>query len=63
MCLVHAGVFPPQVAVDTACKLLQEGKDEKAVTNRLINMAVRELRCKDNCTCLLVRFCQDMHSG
>lgn len=34
----------------------QEGKDDKSVTNRLIYEAVRERRCKDNCTCLLLRF-------
>ncbi|GFR45250.1 hypothetical protein Agub_g6356 [Astrephomene gubernaculifera] len=50
------GVFGAQEAVDTAAALLGEGQAVKAVTNRLLNIAVREKRCKDNCSVLLVRF-------
>ncbi len=32
------------------------GRPLKDVTNRLLNMAVRERRCKDNCSIMLVRF-------
>ncbi|KAI8475948.1 MAG: phosphatase 2C-like domain-containing protein [Monoraphidium minutum] len=50
------GVFDPQDAVAAARQLLAEGRDAKAVTNRLVNMAVRERRCKDNCTVMLIVF-------
>ncbi|PNH10320.1 putative protein phosphatase 2C 8 [Tetrabaena socialis] len=50
------GVFGAQEAVDAASKLLAEGKDAKSITNRLLNMAIREKRCADNCTVLLVKF-------
>ena len=47
-------------AVGTAAGLLEErgGEDGglKAVTNRLLNITVRERRCKDNCTVMLLRF-------
>jgi hypothetical protein len=49
-------VFGAQEAVDTTQSLLAEGVAPKAVTNRLLNIAVREKRCKDNCSVLLVRF-------
>ncbi|GLC68531.1 hypothetical protein PLESTF_000702200 [Pleodorina starrii] len=50
------GVFGAQEAVDSAQSLLAEGLAAKAVTNRLLNIAVREKRCKDNCSVMLVRF-------
>ncbi|GIL48525.1 hypothetical protein Vafri_5028 [Volvox africanus] len=50
------GVFGAQEAVDTAHSLLAEGLGDKAVTNRLLNVAVREKRCKDNCSVMIVRF-------
>ncbi|KAG2432497.1 hypothetical protein HXX76_008842 [Chlamydomonas incerta] len=50
------GVFGAQEAVDTAAGLLAEGAEPKAVTNRLLNLAVREKKCKDNCSVLLVSF-------
>jgi integrin-linked kinase-associated serine/threonine phosphatase 2C len=46
----------PQATVELVQQQLQRGKDEKAVTNKLINEAVIERRCKDNCTVMLVRF-------
>jgi hypothetical protein len=39
-------VFDAQGAVDMAAALLAEGRDEKAVTNRLLNAAVRERGCR-----------------
>ncbi|KAG2454060.1 hypothetical protein HYH02_001101 [Chlamydomonas schloesseri] len=50
------GVFGSQEAVDTAAALLAEGAEPKAVTNRLLNLAVREKKCKDNCSVMLVQF-------
>ncbi|EFJ51267.1 hypothetical protein VOLCADRAFT_42867, partial [Volvox carteri f. nagariensis] len=50
------GVFGAQEAVDVVHSLLNEGLGAKAVTNRLINIAVREKRCKDNCSVMLVWF-------
>lgn len=49
-------VFDAQGAVDAVSKLLEEGRELKAVTNRLLNQAIRERRCKDNCTIMLVQF-------
>ena len=50
-------VFDGQGAVDVAAQLLSDGsRDDKAVTNRLLNMAVRERGCKDNATIMLLRF-------
>ncbi|KXZ56350.1 hypothetical protein GPECTOR_1g31 [Gonium pectorale] len=50
------GVFGSQEAVDAAAGLLAEGQPPKAITNRLLNIAVREKRCKDNCSVLLLSF-------
>jgi hypothetical protein len=47
-------VFDPQGAVDCAAAAIASGKEGKAVTSRLLQEAVRERRCKDNCTILLV---------
>lgn len=46
----------PQGTVELVQQQLSAGKDDKAITNRLINEAVIERRCKDNCTVMLVRF-------
>mmetsp|Transcript_34318 Transcript_34318/g.97214 ORF Transcript_34318/g.97214 Transcript_34318/m.97214 type:complete len:330 (+) Transcript_34318:176-1165(+) len=43
-------------AVQSTTALLAEGMDQKAVTNRLLNITVRERRCKDNCTLMLLEF-------
>jgi integrin-linked kinase-associated serine/threonine phosphatase 2C len=43
-------------AVATASAMLQEGREPKVVTNRLLNITVRERRCKDNCTIMLLKF-------
>ncbi len=49
-------------AVDTTARLLADREEEsagpiiKAVANRLLNITVRERRCKDNCTVMLLRF-------
>ncbi|PNW78595.1 hypothetical protein CHLRE_09g390600v5 [Chlamydomonas reinhardtii] len=50
------GVYGAQEAVDAAAALLAEGAAPKAVTNRLLYVAVREKKCKDNCSVLLVQF-------
>lgn len=55
-CTCACRVFGAQDAVDTAAALLAEGRAAKDVTNRLLNMAIRERRCKDNCSVLLLRF-------
>lgn len=52
----RAQVFDAQGAADMAAALLAGGRDAKAVTNRLINEAVRVRRCKDNCSVALVVF-------
>ncbi|KAF5842845.1 phosphatase 2C-like domain-containing protein [Dunaliella salina] len=49
------GVFDAQNAVDMAQQLLAQGRGEKSVANRLLNEAVRERKCKDNVTVMLVR--------
>jgi integrin-linked kinase-associated serine/threonine phosphatase 2C len=49
-------VMDPQATVELVQQQLQQGKDEKAVTNKLINEAAIERRCKDNCTVMLVCF-------
>lgn len=48
-------LWSPDDAVRTAQGLLAEGREPKAVTNRLLNITVRERRCKDNCTVMLLR--------
>jgi len=49
-------VFDAQNAVDMAQQLLEQGRDVKGVANRLLNEAIRERKCKDNVTVMLVRF-------
>jgi len=39
-----------------AQQLLEQGRDVKGVANRLLNEAIRERKCKDNVTVMLVRF-------
>ena len=54
-----AGVFSPQDAVDFAQReLAAKGNDAKQTCNRLIYEAIRERRCKDNCTVMLVQLQQ-----
>jgi hypothetical protein len=55
-CVFTPQVFEPQGAIDMALKLLGDGKDIKAVTDRLLNEAIRERKCKDNCTIILLQF-------
>uniref|UniRef100_A0A7S0RWZ6 protein-serine/threonine phosphatase n=1 Tax=Pyramimonas obovata TaxID=1411642 RepID=A0A7S0RWZ6_9CHLO len=50
------GVFGPQDAIDFVHKYLEEGRTAKAICNRILNEAIRERKCKDNCTVLLVVF-------
>ncbi|EFN54009.1 hypothetical protein CHLNCDRAFT_25388 [Chlorella variabilis] len=50
------GVFSPQDAVDYARRELGLGKGVKQTCNRLIYEAIRERKCKDNCTVMLVAF-------
>lgn len=54
--MAAAQVMDPQATVELVQQQLQAGRDEKAITNRLVNEAVIERRCKDNCTVLLVLF-------
>lgn len=49
-------VFDSQDAVSVTSALLAEGRELKSVSNRLINMAVRERRCTDNCTVMVIKF-------
>ena len=50
------GVFSPQDAVDFAQREMSEkGHDAKQTCNRLIHEAIRERRCKDNCTVMLLQ--------
>lgn len=39
-----------------AAELLSSGRDAKGVANRLLNEAVRERKCKDNVTLVLINF-------
>lgn len=50
------GVFGPGDAVEFIQKLLKEGLNVTAVTRRLVREAVRERRCKDNCTAIVIAF-------
>lgn len=56
-CAHPAGVFSPQDAVDFAQReMAEKGRDPKQTCNRLLHEAIRERRCKDNCTVMLVKF-------
>ncbi|TYI53465.1 hypothetical protein E1A91_D11G005900v1 [Gossypium mustelinum] len=50
------GVFGPSDAVEFVHKLLKEGLPVTAVGRRLVREAVRERRCKDNCTAIVIVF-------
>ncbi|KAF3785386.1 putative protein phosphatase 2C 8 [Nymphaea thermarum] len=50
------GVFGPSDAVEFVGKLLKEGLSATAVSKRLVREAVRERRCKDNCTATVIVF-------
>ncbi|XP_031374557.1 probable protein phosphatase 2C 8 isoform X1 [Punica granatum] len=50
------GVFGPSDAVEFVHKLLKEGLSVAVVTRRLVKEAVRERRCKDNCTAIVISF-------
>ena len=49
-------VFDSQSAVDSARAALSSGRDAKGTTNKLIHEAIRERRCKDNCTVMMIKF-------
>ncbi|XP_078431079.1 protein phosphatase 2C family protein isoform X2 [Wolffia australiana] len=49
-------VFAPGDAVDFVQKHLQDGLSVATVAKRLVREAVRERRCKDNCTAIVVIF-------
>ncbi|KAL2478926.1 putative protein phosphatase 2C 8 [Forsythia ovata] len=53
------GVFGPSDAVQFVHKLLKEGLPVAAVSRRLVREAVRERRCKDNCTAVVITFRKD----
>ncbi|XP_073143775.1 probable protein phosphatase 2C 8 isoform X3 [Henckelia pumila] len=50
------GVFGPIDAVEFVHKLLKEGLPAAAVSRHLVREAVRERRCKDNCTAIVMIF-------
>ncbi|XVF50624.1 hypothetical protein PTKIN_Ptkin04bG0116600 [Pterospermum kingtungense] len=50
------GVFGPSDAVEFVQKLLKEGLSVTAVCRSLVREAVRERRCKDNCTAIIIVF-------
>ncbi|GAU41098.1 hypothetical protein TSUD_139670 [Trifolium subterraneum] len=50
------GVFGPSDAVEFVQKLLNEGLPVTTVSRRLVREAVRERRCKDNCTAIIIAF-------
>ncbi|XP_052179841.1 probable protein phosphatase 2C 8 isoform X2 [Diospyros lotus] len=50
------GVFGPSDAVEFVHKLLKEGLPVPAVSRRLVREAVRERRCTDNCTAIVIAF-------
>ncbi|KAG4991952.1 hypothetical protein AAZX31_09G162300 [Glycine max] len=50
------GVFGPSDAVDFVQKLLNEGLPVATVSRRLVREAVRERRCKDNCSAIIIVF-------
>ncbi|KAJ4838973.1 hypothetical protein Tsubulata_017377 [Turnera subulata] len=52
------GVFGPSDAVEFVQKLLKEGLTATALSRRLVREAVRERRCKDNCTAIVIVFRQ-----
>ncbi|KAL0462336.1 UNVERIFIED_CONTAM: putative protein phosphatase 2C 8 [Sesamum latifolium] len=51
-------VFGPSDAVEFVHKLLKEGLPVTTVSRRLVREAVRERRCKDNCTAIVIVFRQ-----
>lgn len=50
------GVFGPSDAVEFVHKLLKEGLPVATIARRLVREAVRERRCKDNCTAIVFAF-------
>ncbi|KAI5660238.1 hypothetical protein M9H77_29031 [Catharanthus roseus] len=50
------GVFGPSDAVEFVHKQLKDGVSVAAVSRRLVREAVRERRCKDNCTAIVIAF-------
>ncbi|KAJ7970320.1 Protein phosphatase 2C family protein [Quillaja saponaria] len=50
------GVFGPSDAVNFVHKLLKEGLPATAVSRQLVREAVRERRCTDNCTAVVIVF-------
>ncbi|GJM99102.1 hypothetical protein PR202_ga16170 [Eleusine coracana subsp. coracana] len=50
------GVFGPSDAVEFVQKQLKETSSASVVVRRLVKEAVRERRCKDNCTAILIVF-------
>ncbi|KAL4180983.1 hypothetical protein AMTRI_Chr12g268850 [Amborella trichopoda] len=52
------GVFGSGDAVEFVGKLLKEGLSASIVSRRLVREAIRERRCKDNCTAIVIVFRQ-----
>ncbi|EOA37390.1 hypothetical protein CARUB_v10011250mg [Capsella rubella] len=49
-------VFGPSDAVGFVQKLLKEGLPVSVISRRLVKEAVKERRCKDNCTAIVIVF-------
>lgn len=50
------GVFGPDDAVNFVARQLKEGLPTNVICRRLVREAIRERRCKDNCTAILIVF-------
>ncbi|KAJ3683422.1 hypothetical protein LUZ60_013649 [Juncus effusus] len=50
------GVFGPSEAVEFVQKQLKETSSASVAVRRLVKEAIRERRCKDNCTAILILF-------
>ncbi|CAL9128962.1 unnamed protein product [Musa textilis] len=56
------GVFGPSDAVDFVQKQLKETSSATTAARRLVREAIRERRCKDNCTAMVIMFKHERHS-
>ncbi|CAL9089282.1 probable protein phosphatase 2C 67 isoform X2 [Musa acuminata AAA Group] len=56
------GVFGPSDAVDFVQKQLKETSSATTAARRLVREAIRERRCKDNCTAIVIMFKHERHS-
>ena len=56
-------IADPQGCAEAASSLITEGREDKAVTNRLLNISVRERGATDNCSVLLIRMVAHTGNG